>query len=85
MAAARAPLETNFAMHDKLSPARERLAVPAAAPARERRPAVWPWLVMPLIVLLVYYALFRVHQQPAAAPEAPDSSPAATQSAATHP
>jgi hypothetical protein len=29
---------------------------------RERRPAIWPYLVMPLIVLLVFYALFRVHQ-----------------------
>jgi hypothetical protein len=35
----------------------------AANGPRERRPAVWPWLVMPLIVLLVYYALLRVHQQ----------------------
>jgi hypothetical protein len=29
--------------------------------ARERRPAVWPWLVMPVVVLLVFYALFRIH------------------------
>ena len=29
--------------------------------SRERRPAVWPWLVMPLVVLVVFYALFRVH------------------------
>lgn len=33
----------------------------AARQARERRPALWPYLVMPLIVLLVFYALFRVH------------------------
>ena len=28
---------------------------------RERRPAVWPWLLMPLVVLLVFYVLFRMH------------------------
>jgi len=38
--------------------------------ARERRPAVWPWLLMPLVVLLVFYALLRLHQRPEArAPE----------------
>jgi len=36
---------------------------------------------MPLIVLLVYYALLRVHQQPSSAPNAP-LNPAAPQSAA---
>jgi hypothetical protein len=30
---------------------------------RERRPAIWPWLLMPLVVLLVFWALFRVHHQ----------------------
>jgi hypothetical protein len=34
--------------------------------ASERRPAVWPWLVMPLIVLLVFYALHRVQHPPVA-------------------
>jgi hypothetical protein len=29
--------------------------------SRDRRPAIWPWLLMPLVVLLVFYALFRVH------------------------
>jgi hypothetical protein len=50
--------------------------------ASERRPAVWPWLVMPLIVLLVFYALHRVqHPQrtagalPAATPASVESSP----------
>ncbi|MBV8144141.1 MAG: hypothetical protein JO184_03955 [Gammaproteobacteria bacterium] len=33
--------------------------------ASDRRPAVWPWLVMPLIVLLVFYALHRVQHPPA--------------------
>jgi len=48
-----------------------------AASPRERRAAVWPWLVMPLIVLAVFFALLRMHHRlgttPAAAP-----SPAAT-------
>jgi hypothetical protein len=35
-----------------------------AASTRERRPAVWPWLVMPLIVLLAFYALYQVHKRP---------------------
>jgi len=39
----------------------------AAEGARERRPAVWPWLVMPLVVLLVFCALYKVHQRSHAA------------------
>ena len=31
---------------------------------RERRPAIWPWLLMPLVVLLVFCALLRVHHRP---------------------
>lgn len=31
---------------------------------RERRPAIWPWLLMPLIVLLVFCALLRMHHRP---------------------
>ena len=38
----------------------------AASGPRERRPAVWPWLVMPLIVLVAFYALYRMHQRPGA-------------------
>jgi hypothetical protein len=30
----------------------------------ERRPAIWPWLVMPLIVLAVFFALVRAHHHP---------------------
>jgi len=44
---------------------------------RERRPAVWPWLLMPLIVLLVFYALFRVHQSVPAATLVPSAAGAA--------
>ncbi len=32
--------------------------------ARERRPAIWPWLLMPLVVLLVFCALLRMHHRP---------------------
>jgi hypothetical protein len=35
------------------------------AAKRERRTAMWPYLVMPLIVLVAFYALYRVHQWPA--------------------
>ena len=45
----------------------------AASPPREmkpgRRPALWPYLVMPLIVLLIFWALHRVqHPRHAAGP-----------------
>ncbi len=33
----------------------------SAGGTRERRPAIWPWLLMPLIVLLVFCALLRMH------------------------
>jgi len=50
----------------------------AAEPARARRPAVWPWLVMPVIVLLVFCALHRMHRQPDnASAVAPPSATAA--------
>ena len=28
----------------------------------ERRPAIWPWLVMPLITLALFYCLDRLRQ-----------------------
>ncbi len=31
---------------------------------RERRPAIWPWLLMPVVVLLVFAALLRIHHRP---------------------
>ena len=31
---------------------------------RDRRPAIWPWLLMPLIVLLLFCALLRMHHRP---------------------
>ena len=53
----------------------------AGAP-RERRRALWPYLVMPLIVLVAFFALYRVHQQPDHEPAAtPAASGASTQPA----
>lgn len=59
----------------------KRAAFPGAPAggSRERRPAVWPWLVMPLIVLLVFYALFRMHHRSRQAP--PVTQPPAASSA----
>ncbi|HEV2286391.1 MAG TPA: hypothetical protein VGR80_10130 [Steroidobacteraceae bacterium] len=36
----------------------------AAVPVvRDRRPAIWPWLLMPLVVLVVFAALYRIHHR----------------------
>jgi len=35
---------------------------------------MWPWLLMPLIVLLAFYTLNRIHQRPG-----PPSPPPASQ------
>ena len=50
------------------------------ASPRERRAAVWPWLVMPLVVLAVFFALLRMHHRlgttpAAAATPAPTAAP----------
>ncbi len=42
-----------------------------AARPRERRQALWPYLVMPLIVLAAFYTLYRVHQRPGPMAPAP--------------
>lgn len=31
---------------------------------RARRPAIWPWLLMPVVVLLVFAVLLRIHHRP---------------------
>jgi len=37
----------------------------AVSSTRERRPtAIWPYLVMPIIVLVAFYVLYRMHQRP---------------------
>ena len=40
------------------------MAVDGRLEVRDRRPAIWPWLLMPLIVLLVFCALLRMHHRP---------------------
>jgi fumarate reductase subunit D len=45
--------------------------------ASERRQAVWPWLIMPLIVLLLFYALHRVQHPPATRVAPADAAPGA--------
>jgi hypothetical protein len=47
----------------------------AAGAPRERRSALWPYLVMPLIVVLVFCALRRVHLEPR---QEPATTPAAS-------
>jgi hypothetical protein len=52
----------------------------AASGSRERRTAIWPWLVMPLVVLVAFYALNRIHKHPGPAvvePPPAGSAPAA--------
>ena len=44
----------------------------AANGAHPRRPALWPYLLMPVMVLVVFYALHRVHQVEVGAGRAPD-------------
>jgi hypothetical protein len=47
--------------------------------ASDRRPAVWPWLVMPVIVLLLFYALHRVQHPPHGPAAIPAEAPGAAQ------
>ncbi len=54
------------------------------ASPRERRAAVWPWLVMPLVVLAVFFALLRMHHRLGTTP-APAAAPAPTPAAETAP
>jgi hypothetical protein len=36
----------------------------AASGVPGRRPAIWPWLVMPVVVLAAFYTLKRVREHP---------------------
>jgi hypothetical protein len=36
----------------------------AASGPRERRAAIWPYLVMPIVVLAAFYVLKRVREHP---------------------
>lgn len=40
----------------------------AARPAAERRPAVWPWLLMPLAALALFFALRTVRHSTESGP-----------------
>jgi hypothetical protein len=44
----------------------------------ERRPAIWPWLVMPLVTLALFFALSRLRQNQ----DAPYNSPPHTAASA---
>ena len=44
-------------------PPADSAAASAAAPA-ERRPAIWPWLLVPAITLLVFFSLRSCQEQP---------------------
>jgi hypothetical protein len=35
--------------------------MPTSHDATERRPAIWPWLLMPLVVLMLFFTLKRFH------------------------
>ena len=51
---------------------------PTTAPSAERRQAVWPWLLLPLVALTLFFALRSVKQAPlgpAAHPEAAEAAP----------
>ena len=44
---------------------------PVSAGTAERRPAVWPWLLLPLVALTLFFALssMKKHKHPAAHPD----------------
>jgi hypothetical protein len=49
-----------------------------ATPA-ERRPAVWPWLLIPLVTLIIFFALRTAKEAPPQAThhaDAPEATPA---------
>jgi len=50
----------------------------AASRPLERRTALWPYLVMPLVVLLVFFALRSIHQQRTEAGSVPAGTAADT-------
>ena len=37
--------------------------MPTTRDTNERRQAIWPWLLMPIVVLLVFYTLQRFQDQ----------------------
>ncbi|MEJ0036313.1 MAG: hypothetical protein WDO68_09535 [Gammaproteobacteria bacterium] len=56
-----------------------------SASATERRPAVWPWLLLPLVALTMFFFLRTVKQAPQRHAAHPDAADAATQEASESP
>jgi len=54
--------------------------IPTSHDANDRRPAIWPWLLMPLVVLILFVILYNVRQLP---PNRPAGADAHTTSSAT--
>lgn len=42
----------------------------ATPPSTERRQAVWPWLLMPVVVLVVFFILWKIRDGTTVAPPA---------------
>ena len=51
----------------------------AETPTGAPRPVVWPWLVVPVITLVVFFALRSLQQDAMRAPPADPPEPAETQ------
>lgn len=53
------------------------LSPSTSASTADRRPAVWPWLLLPLVALAMFFALRTVKQAPthAAHPDAAEAAP----------
>ena len=51
--------------------------------ANERRPAVWPWLLMPLVVLMVFFTLQRFRHLSETAPVGTEARTAASDTTRT--
>jgi hypothetical protein len=47
--------------------------MPTSDDANERRQAIWPWLLMPIVVLLVFWTLQRFQDSARAAAQATQS------------
>ena len=56
-----------------------------SASTAERRPAVWPWLLLPLVALAMFFALRTVKQAPARTATHSDAAEAAPHEATESP
>ena len=56
-----------------------------SASTAERRPAVWPWLLLPLVALTMFFALRTVKQAPERHATHPDAAEAAPHEATESP